>query len=537
MSKRETRSFAASGVDVDAPRAKRRKEASATSTSGTSITIKPLVNASPIGDAPAGDESGASPVEDPAVVKEKGLGVWNTLKDAVNKDGQIASFQFMRLPSRRQYADYYNIIKHPIALDDIKSKLERREFDTCFRNAKRYNMRESQIWKDAKFLHKLSAKELDKLTGKEDRDGEGSDDDGEKKKAPSMYRLLKSRLQKLVDKKETIHGSSQSQLWPMYYQIIKKPQCLDNIFKRLKQKEYPTPKDFANDHTPIWEDAVVLREHFRKLMSDLPEPYTIPTYENPAPPPPPPQPVAAPTPSLPSSNSIPQRHRRSTLYIARGARRRHRACGPDSAARPRPVFGASPHFCATSRGAAAPPVAETVFAHPLRRVVITTLPLYRRLVLDHGDGVRTWAMRLDGSEATVVVSDVAFIEKDKTRAREEDDGDSSADEAHPRREEEEEEEADERERSSSSPSRRRTRSPRKRGRPARTAKKTQQSPGKGKAAETPRGETEVKLNGVSVTERDAGTWEVLVGVGSSILEVGEKGGMMWKVYLDRSLVQ
>lgn len=80
-----------------------------------------------------------------------------------HRRGQIASFQFMRLPSKRQYPDYYVQIKRPIALDDIKAKLEAREytslnevlqdFETCFRNAKRYNMKESQIWKDAKFLH------------------------------------------------------------------------------------------------------------------------------------------------------------------------------------------------------------------------------------------------------------------------------------------------------------------------------------------------------------------------------------------------
>ena len=69
----------------------------------------------------------------------------------------------MRLPSKRQYPDYYVQIKRPIALDDIKSKLEardylsledvRQDFEACFRNAKRYNMKESQIWRDAKFLH------------------------------------------------------------------------------------------------------------------------------------------------------------------------------------------------------------------------------------------------------------------------------------------------------------------------------------------------------------------------------------------------
>lgn len=70
---------------------------------------------------------------------------------------------FLRLPSKRQYADYYNLIKRPIALDEIKAQLEsnaypsldsvKRDFDTCFRNAKKYNMKESQIWKDAKTLH------------------------------------------------------------------------------------------------------------------------------------------------------------------------------------------------------------------------------------------------------------------------------------------------------------------------------------------------------------------------------------------------
>lgn len=68
----------------------------------------------------------------------------------------------MRLPSKRQYADYYEVIKKPIALEEIKARLDarnyasleevRQDFELCFKNAKRYNQRESQIWKDAKHL-------------------------------------------------------------------------------------------------------------------------------------------------------------------------------------------------------------------------------------------------------------------------------------------------------------------------------------------------------------------------------------------------
>lgn len=157
----------------------------------------------------------------------------------------------MRLPSKRQYADYYQQIKRPIALDDIKSQLDigayqsfedvRQDLETCFRNAKRYNMKESQIWKDAKSLHvsagpflvsyvdllsrpcqiilsirispnnfiqKLVTKEYSKMTGTVDEGGEdaddhaaGSDDEGmKKKKPPNLTRLLKTRLQKVAEK-------------------------------------------------------------------------------------------------------------------------------------------------------------------------------------------------------------------------------------------------------------------------------------------------------------------------------------------------
>ncbi len=98
--------------------------------------------------------------------------------------------------------------------------------------------------------------------GGDDHDGngvEGSDAEGEgkKKKPPNMTRLLKSRLQKLVDKTDeeyvsdsTVRMALHSQpaihsgrilaaefldlpnkkKWPMYYKQIKRPQCIENIF-------------------------------------------------------------------------------------------------------------------------------------------------------------------------------------------------------------------------------------------------------------------------------------------------------------------
>jgi len=115
-------------------------------------------------------------------LKEDALSLWSTIKDATNKEsgfsflssltvltpffhrrGRLLATEFLRLPSKRLYADYYQQIQNPIALDEIKSRLEtgkypdldavRQDLELCFKNAKKYNMKDSPIWKDAKHLH------------------------------------------------------------------------------------------------------------------------------------------------------------------------------------------------------------------------------------------------------------------------------------------------------------------------------------------------------------------------------------------------
>lgn len=80
----------------------------------------------------------------------------------IRASGRILSTDFVRKPSKKLYPDYYTFIEHPIALEDIKKQLEsnvyptleavRQDFELCFENAKLYNMKDSDIWKDAKDL-------------------------------------------------------------------------------------------------------------------------------------------------------------------------------------------------------------------------------------------------------------------------------------------------------------------------------------------------------------------------------------------------
>jgi chromatin structure-remodeling complex subunit RSC4 len=84
MSKREATMFAAQGIDVDAPRAKRLKTGATTGQSSA--------NAPTTGDIAAANEerSGSGENEKPSEaseqVKEKGLKLWQTIKDARDKE-------------------------------------------------------------------------------------------------------------------------------------------------------------------------------------------------------------------------------------------------------------------------------------------------------------------------------------------------------------------------------------------------------------------------------------------------------------------
>lgn len=92
MSKREATLFAAQGVDVDAPRAKRQKTGAA--------TAQTAAHATGTGDVAATNGSGSvvgesgKPGEDPEQVKERGLKLLQTIKDAKDKECVITLWLF-----------------------------------------------------------------------------------------------------------------------------------------------------------------------------------------------------------------------------------------------------------------------------------------------------------------------------------------------------------------------------------------------------------------------------------------------------------
>ncbi|KAG2044404.1 Bromodomain-containing protein [Suillus americanus] len=660
--------------DVDGSRTKRQKQVGASSGQAATGTA--------IGNTANEDiqvDTGESSSSDVAGLKDQGTKLWQMLKDVVNKEGYICSPAFMRLPSKRHYPDYYVFIQQPICLDDIKQKIDdglynslddiRQDFDLCFSNAKKYNQKNSQIWLDAKFMLKFVNKEYTKMTGKKvKKNSDGDDDedkpadggDSEKKnKQPNLTRLLKARLQKVVDKadEETHRVLSNVFMempskkdYPMYYTQIKRPMCIETIFKHLKRKEYQTSLDFATDvelvfsnalefnqdHSQIWEDAIVLRDYFRQLMSDMPEPHALSQYAKPpakiklkvpgtaavttgssttvtsssAKPPekesatggsltlrlpasggnakspaqssinqlppgagvpiptttpaqgskpittpvpkpaPTPQPFAAaapaqvptplPTPAVqatqtkaapsPQVSTQPLQHQPTVAkpqYYPNATYHQytHPAPPPPTPAIPSSAIRTQPvPQVQTSQSVSRSPAPVLTGHRALKGVFLITKPRGRPFWLDHRDGVKSWAIRLGQGEKSISVAEIRFFGDDDETGDDEGDGNDEQPD-----DEEEEEEPSPRKRGRGRP----PKNPKAKAKAAALAKKAEQK--KAQNAPTPQQESIlINLNGTAMNERlEDGVWNMDLQVGSNVLEVGEKGGYVWKVYLER----
>ncbi|KAH9643153.1 hypothetical protein HF086_010605 [Spodoptera exigua] len=115
-----------------------------------------------------------TPLKAIKVVKQRQLSPFEqklrTLYDAIRdyrdpKANRQLALIFMKLPSKIEYPDYYELIKNPIDMEKIAHKLKNNvygsvnelasDFILMFDNACKYNEPDSQIYKDALILHRV----------------------------------------------------------------------------------------------------------------------------------------------------------------------------------------------------------------------------------------------------------------------------------------------------------------------------------------------------------------------------------------------
>lgn len=104
-----------------------------------------------------GDEDADGP-SDPMI--GKGLEILDGIQElCAETDGHSIADIFLKLPSKKLYADYYLIIKKPVSLNQIRKHLKQEKFETfedflnqirlMCSNAKTYNEEGSWVWEDA----------------------------------------------------------------------------------------------------------------------------------------------------------------------------------------------------------------------------------------------------------------------------------------------------------------------------------------------------------------------------------------------------
>lgn len=112
--------------------------------------------------------------------------LYEAVSTCTNSAGVRLAEPFRRLPSRRFYPDYYNEIKNPISLAQIKSRILKNEYvnltqvqadlNVMFENAKAYNIPDSALYKTAVKLQRLVHNKVQDLLGPEGEDDSSNDD-------------------------------------------------------------------------------------------------------------------------------------------------------------------------------------------------------------------------------------------------------------------------------------------------------------------------------------------------------------------------
>ncbi|RMX46781.1 hypothetical protein pdam_00021032 [Pocillopora damicornis] len=177
--------------------------------------------------------------------------------------GRTLSEPFLRLPSRRAYPDYYEVITQPIALSKIRSQIKtgqyenmedlEKDMDLCFQNAQTYNESSSMLYKDAQRMQEHM-----------------------KKKKVEILKFMEEKGISLEDYKDE-NGRYLSAIfvelpsaqdYPDYYQVISEPVCLSQIENNIRDSKYSGEEELMLDFEVMFDNARYYNEEDSQVYQD-----------------------------------------------------------------------------------------------------------------------------------------------------------------------------------------------------------------------------------------------------------------------------
>nr|XP_046239485.1 polybromo 1, like isoform X4 [Scatophagus argus] len=219
--------------------------------------------------------------------------LYEAVRGARNNQGQVLSEPFQHLPSRREYPDYYQQIKQPIALQQIRAKMKNGEYESVeqmdadlalmFENAKRYNMPNSSIYKRAFRLQQIMQAKKRELLRRDDEDGDSilSSDAGSTKRKSHKKNVKKNRMKTLYAAVTEAREAGTSRRlcdlfmvkpskkdYPDYYKVILEPMDLKTIEHNVRNERYTTEEALMDDMKLMFRNARHYNEEGSQVYND-----------------------------------------------------------------------------------------------------------------------------------------------------------------------------------------------------------------------------------------------------------------------------
>ncbi|NXC43237.1 PB1 protein, partial [Penelope pileata] len=222
--------------------------------------------------------------------------LYDTVRSCRNNQGQLISEPFFQLPSKKKYPDYYQQIKTPISLQQIRAKLKNHEYETLdqleadlnlmFENAKRYNVPNSAIYKRVLKMQQVMQAKKKELARRDDiEDGDSmissATSDAGSSKRKSKKNMRKQRMKILynavLEARESGTGRRLCDLfmvkpskkdYPDYYKIILEPMDLKMIEHNIRNDKYIGEEAMIDDMKLMFRNARHYNEEGSQVYND-----------------------------------------------------------------------------------------------------------------------------------------------------------------------------------------------------------------------------------------------------------------------------
>lgn len=183
------------------------------------------------------------------------LDIVYSLRDENNERALTSAFQ--KLPSKKQYPDYYEIISYPITITDIQKNLAKgkyssdsteeylQDFKQLFDNANLYNDPDSWIVHDAKQIYEFVQEQVMQFNGNENAVVKGEDSKVEEITFDQLPKLTTDILNDVIEHEFPETGPLSGPFiedidrkeYPDYFKVIAHPTSFNKVLSSIKKNK------------------------------------------------------------------------------------------------------------------------------------------------------------------------------------------------------------------------------------------------------------------------------------------------------------